>query len=92
MAHDAQAAALPPLKQVVTDFAADSRRANPWAADLYRRARANKHDHSHATRILARAWLFVIWHCWQQRVPYDPAKHRAARQLATHRRSDQEAA
>jgi transposase len=65
------------LRDAVTDFAADSRTANAWAADLYRRARARGHDHSHATRILARAWLYVIWHCWQQQVAYDPAQHRA---------------
>ena len=57
------------LRDAVTDFAADSRRANPWAADLYPRARARGHDHSHAIRILARAWLYVIWHCWQQQSP-----------------------
>ena len=53
------------LRDAVTDFAGDSRRASPWAADLYNRARARGHDHPHAVRILARAWLFIIWHCWQ---------------------------
>jgi transposase len=48
------------LRDAVTDFAADSRHANPWAADLYNRAIARGHDHPHATRILARAWLYVI--------------------------------
>ena len=69
------------LRDAVTDFAADSRHANPWAAELYNRARANKHDHSHATRIVARAWLYVIWHCWQDRVAYDPTQHRALQTL-----------
>jgi transposase len=69
------------LREAVTDFAADSRRANPWAADLYTRARARGHDHSHATRILARAWLYIIWHCWQDEVAYDPAQHRALQTL-----------
>jgi transposase len=69
------------LREAITDFAADSRRANPWAADLYRRARNHGHDHSHATRILARAWLYVIWHCWQDGLAYDPAQHRALQTL-----------
>ena len=69
------------LRDAVTDFAADSRRANPWAADLYDRARARGHDHAHAVRILARAWLHVIWHCWQDHVAYDPNQHRALQQL-----------
>jgi transposase len=69
------------LRDAVTDFAADSRRANPWAADLYNRARARGHDHPHAVRILARAWLFVIWKCWQGATAYDPAKHGALQRL-----------
>jgi len=62
----------------------DSRHANPWAADLYNRARARGHDHAHAVRILARAWLFVIWHCWQDGVAHDPAKHGALQRLLNH--------
>lgn len=69
------------LRDAVCDFAGDSIRANPWAADLYRRAIARGHDHPHAVRILARAWLFVIWHCWQNGTPYDPAQHRALQAL-----------
>lgn len=69
------------LRDAVVDFAGDSRLANPWAADLYNQARARGHDHAHATRILARAWLTIIWHCWQDGVPYDPANHRALQHL-----------
>ena len=69
------------LRDAVCDFAGDSRHANPWAADLYRRATGRGHDHPHAVRILARAWLLVIWHCWQDRVAYDPANHRALHAL-----------
>lgn len=69
------------LREAVTDFAADSRRANPWAQDLYQRARNRGHDHSHAVRILARAWLYVIWHCWQNDVAYDPTRHRSLQAL-----------
>jgi len=71
------------LRDAVTDFAADTRHANPWAADLYNRARARGHDHPHAVRILARAWLFVIWHCWQDGIAYDPAKHKALQRVLT---------
>jgi len=69
------------LRDAVTDFAGDSRRANPWAANLYQRARTRGHDHPHAVRILARAWLYIIWHCWQAGVAYDPAQHRALQTL-----------
>jgi transposase len=71
------------LRDAVCDFAGDSHHANPWAADLYRRARDRGHDHQHATRILARAWLNVIWKCWTTRTPYDQAKHRALQPFLT---------
>ena len=69
------------LRGAVIDFAGDSHHANPWAADLYQRARDRGHDHPHAVRILARAWLHVIWRCWQDQQPYDPTKHRALQRL-----------
>jgi transposase len=69
------------LRGAVIDFAGDSHHANPWAADLYQRARARGHDHPHAVRILARAWLHVIWRCWQDNVPYNPEKHHALQRV-----------
>jgi transposase len=66
------------LRQAVTPFADNSRHASPWAAGVYARARARGCDHPHAIRILARAWLRVIWRCWQDRRPYDATLHRAA--------------
>ena len=69
------------LRDAVCDFANDSRHANPWAADIYNRAIARKKKHPHAVRILARAWLYVIWHCWQTNTAYDPAKHGALQAL-----------
>jgi len=32
-------------------------------------------------RVLARAWTYVIWRCWQDGIPYDPAKHQALQAL-----------
>lgn len=69
------------LRDAVCDFAGDSRRASPWAARLYQQAIDRGHDHAHATRILARAWLGVIWRCWQDHQPYNPTKHRALQAL-----------
>jgi transposase len=65
------------LRDALTDFAGDSRRASPWAADLYAKAIARGCDHPHAVRILARAWGHIIWRCWQDNLPYDPAAHGA---------------
>jgi transposase len=67
------------LRAALTCLADSSRKTSPWAAALYQRARNRGCDHPHACRILARAWCRVLWTCWQKRVPYDPAKHAAAR-------------
>ncbi|MGY2093052.1 IS110 family RNA-guided transposase [Nocardia gipuzkoensis] len=66
------------LRAAVTTFADNSRHASPWAAEIYQRARTSGKDHPHAIRILARAWLRVIWRCWQNNTPYDPARHGGA--------------
>ena len=70
------------FRVAVTTFADNSRHASPWAAKVYADARARGKDHPHAIRILARAWIRVIWPCWLNGVPYDPAQHGAAAALA----------
>ncbi len=66
-----------PLRDAVCDFADDSRHASPWAQSVYQAARDRGKDHQHAVRILGRAWIIIIWRCWQEGIPYDPAKHTA---------------
>jgi transposase len=70
------------FRAAITTFADNSRHASPWAAQIYDNARATGKDHPHATRILARAWIRVIYRCWLDGVPYDPARHGAAAALA----------
>nr|BFE63904.1 IS110 family transposase [Dactylosporangium thailandense]BFE64942.1 IS110 family transposase [Dactylosporangium thailandense]BFE65143.1 IS110 family transposase [Dactylosporangium thailandense] len=71
------------LRGAVCDFAADSRHTNPWAAHLYQQARARGHRHPHAVRILARAWLGIIWKCWTTNTPYNPDQHNALQKVLT---------
>jgi transposase len=63
------------LRAAVTCLADNSRHASAWAADIYDRARARGCDHQHAIRVLARAWLRVIWRAWTDRQPYDAERH-----------------
>ena len=70
------------LRQAITCFADNSRHASAWAAEVYRRARARGCDHAHAIRILARAWVRVLWRAWTDRRSYDPTAHRGAQLLA----------
>jgi transposase len=69
-------------RQALTTFASNSRHSSPWAAKLYADARRRGKHHPHAVRILARAWLRVIWACWHHNTVYDPAKHGAEQRLA----------
>jgi transposase len=65
------------LRQTVIDFADDSRHAHPWAQAVYDKARARGARHPHAVRVLARAWIRVIWRCWTEHAPYQPDRHHA---------------
>ena len=69
------------FRVAITTFADNSRHASPWAAKVYTDARARGLDHPHAIRVLARAWIRVIWRCWTDHVPYDPARHGNAARL-----------
>jgi transposase len=80
------------LRGAVCDFADGSRHASPWAARIYHDAIARGKDHPLAVRILARSWLYVIWNCWHNRVPYDPTQHRALQSLLAAQDTADEAA
>lgn len=69
------------FRQAITILADNSRRESDWAAAIYDNARASGKDHPHAVRILARAWIRVIWRCRQRGEAYDPARHNAAAEL-----------
>ncbi len=72
-------------RKALATFADNSRHASPWAADLYKQARARGKRHPHAIRILMRAWMRVLWACWHKELAYDPKNHggevRIAKQL-----------
>jgi transposase len=71
------------LRDAFCVLADSTRQWHPWAADHYARAIGRGHDHPRATRTLGRAWCRVVWRCWQDGVPYDPARHRGLQQHVT---------
>jgi transposase len=73
------------LRAAIATLADTSRHTNPWAADIYARARARGCSHPHAIRILGRAWCGVIWRIWHDHTTYDLTQHRALQQLLTAR-------
>jgi transposase len=68
------------LRAALCVLADSTRRWHPWAQDRYAAAQARGQDHARAIRTLGRAWCRVLWRCWQDRVPYDPARHGGAQQ------------
>jgi hypothetical protein len=73
------------LRGAVASLADSTRHWHPWAGEVYARARARGQDHPHAIRTLGRAWVRVLWRCWRDGVPYDPARHGALVRLAATR-------
>jgi len=71
------------LRTAVTCLADNSRHASAWAASIYAKARTRGCKHPHAIRILARAWLRVLWRAWMDRKPYEPALHGGLQNLLT---------
>jgi hypothetical protein len=71
------------LRDATSILADSTRHWHPWAADRYAAARTRGHDHPRAIRTLGRACCRVLWRCWQDRVPYDPARHRGRQQHCT---------
>jgi transposase len=69
------------LRNALCTLADTSRHHNPWAADIYARARARGATHQHAIRILGRAWCGVIWRLWQDHDIYDPARHTSLQRI-----------
>ena len=69
-------------RKAITSYAHNARMHDDWAAALYANARARGKRNPHATRIVARAWLRVIWTCWHTATPYDPHTHAARRSAA----------
>jgi len=71
------------LRHATSTLADATRHWHPWAQDRYDAAIARGHDHPRAIRTLGRAWCRVVWRCWPDGVPYDPARHHALQQHIT---------
>lgn len=68
-------------RQALTTWADNSRHSSDWAAAIYNNARVRGKRHPHAVRILARAWLRIIWACWRDKTCYDPAIHHTTNKI-----------
>jgi len=71
----------PKPRQALTLWADNSRHGSTWAMHTYHQARLRGCRHPHAIRILARAWLRILWTLWHTNTTYDPTRHRNAEAL-----------
>jgi transposase len=71
------------LRVAFCPLADSSRHWHPWAQTLYAQARQRGHEHPRAIRTVGRAWCRIVWQCWRNHTPYDPARHRALQRHIT---------
>lgn len=57
------------LRDAVACLANSTRHTHPWARKVYFDARTRGLEHPHATRVLGRVWLRVLWRYWQDGIP-----------------------
>jgi len=71
----------PKPRQALMLWADNSRHGSTWAMHTYREARLRGCRHPHAIRILARAWIRILWRLWHTNTTYNPHTHRNAEAL-----------
>ncbi|WP_233153675.1 IS110 family transposase [Kineosporia sp. R_H_3] len=50
-------------------------REDAWAKAAYDQARARGQMHNRALRGVGARWTRILWRCWTDHTPYDPARH-----------------
>jgi transposase len=72
------------LRETAMWWAYNSMKESPWAAAAFRQARDQRGQRYHrALRGLSARWMRILWRCWTDNVPYDPAKHTSAAGMTT---------
>jgi len=72
------------LRQTFHEWALHSMASSAWAKDYYKEQRAKGKSHHSAVRALAFKWIRILFRCWQDRNPYNPALYENARQSRSH--------
>lgn len=71
------------LREATMWWAFNSMKDSPWAAQAFKLARGRGQPYHRALRGLSARWTRILWRCWTDRLPYDPAKHTSAAALIT---------
>jgi transposase len=67
------------LRQTFHEWALHSMASSAWAKDYYKEQRLKGKSHHSAVRALAFKWIRILFRCWQDRRPYNPALYETAR-------------
>jgi transposase len=73
------------LREACTWWAFNSLKESTWASEVYHQARTRGQHPYRALRGLGARWVRVLWRCWTDRIPYDPAKHHKTTAQPAHR-------
>lgn len=65
------------LRDVFTWWAMTQIRIDPWSQARYQGARERGHRHYRALRTINTSWARILWACWANNTPYNPALHTA---------------
>lgn len=63
------------MRHAIDWWAYTAAREDPWTAAIYQEARDRGQGKYRALRGIGSRWTRVLWRCWQDRAPYDPAIH-----------------
>lgn len=63
------------LRATVHLWVDETRHKCAWADAYYKQKKAQGKSHAQALRCLGQRWLKIVWRMWQDRTPYDEAKH-----------------
>jgi transposase len=68
------------LRQTFQEDALHSMTSSSWERDYYQQQRSKGKSHHSAVRAVAFKWIRILFGCWQDRRPYNPALYESARQ------------
>lgn len=63
------------MRHAIDWWAFVSVRENTWANEAYQQARNRGQQHNRALRGLGARWTRILWRCWTDHTPYEPARH-----------------
>jgi transposase len=63
------------MRHAIDWWAFVSVRENDWAREAYQQARSRGQLHSRALRGVGARWVRILWRCWTDSTPYEPARH-----------------